>query len=157
MTQVPPIPAGFHTLTPHLVLHDAAAAIDFYKRAFNAVELYRMETPDGKVMHAAIRIGDSMMMMGEESREHGLLAPTTLGGSPTTIQLYVPDADALFEQAVLQGATALMPVQEMFWGDRYGKMVDPFGHFWAVATCVKILPPDELQRAAKEAMCGAPA
>lgn len=156
MTSVQAIPPGFHSITPHLVLHDTVAAIDFYKRAFGAVELHRLNSPDGnKIMYAAIRIGDSTIMMGDECREYGVSAPTSLGGSPVTIHLYVPDADAVFEQAVFNGATAVMPVQEMFWGDRYGKLVDPFGHCWSIATCVKEMSPAEMEKAAEKAFCGA--
>jgi uncharacterized glyoxalase superfamily protein PhnB len=153
MTTVQPIPPGFHSITPHLVLHDTVAAIDFYKRAFDAVELHRLDAPDGKIMHASLRIGDSIIMMGDECREYGVNAPTSLGGSPVTIHLYVPNADDVFAKAVFNGATVVMPVQEMFWGDRYGKLVDPFGHCWSIATCVRQMNPAEMKKASEQAFC----
>lgn len=155
MTSVAPIPAGYHSVTPHLVVYDAVAAIDFYKRAFGATELHRMTTPEGRIMHAAIQIGDSIIMLGEECREYGNFSPTGLGGTPVVVHLYVPNSDETFERAVLAGATIKMPVQETFWGDRYGQLADPFGHAWSVATCVRHVDPADLQKAAEKAMCGA--
>lgn len=156
MTAVQPIPQGFHSLTPHLVVYDAKAAIEFYKRAFGAVEQHCLMSPDGsQVMHASMKIGDSILMLGNECRDYGCFAPTSLGNSPVTIHLYVEDVDAAFERAVLAGATIDMPVQEMFWGDRYGKLVDPYGHRWSVATCVKHVTPEEMAKGAMS--CAAPA
>jgi len=156
MTTVQPIPTGFHTVTPHLVVYDAAAAIDFYKRAFGAEELTRMPGPDGKqIMHASIRIGDSIIMLGEECRDYGVNAPTSLGGSPVAIHLYVTDVDAVFERAVLNGASIVMPVSDMFWGDRYGTLTDPFGHRWSVATHVKDVTHEGMQKAMQEQFCNA--
>lgn len=148
MTAVQPIPPGFHSLTPHLVVYDAKAAIEFYKRAFGATVQTCLTMPDGNVMHASLKIGDSILMLGGECRDYGIFAPTSLGGSPVTVHLYVEDADAAFERAVLAGATISMPVQEMFWGDRYGKLIDPYGHHWSIATCVKQVSPDDMAKAA---------
>lgn len=157
MTRVQPIPPGFHSITPHLIVYDARAAIDFYKRAFGAVELGCMPSPDGKIMHAAIKIGDSIVMLCDEFRNYGQMAPTSLGGSPVTIHLYVTDVDAAFERAVLAGATIEMPLQDMFWGDRYGKLSDPFGHQWSLATCIRQVSPAEMEQVAKSAFSQCPA
>ena len=143
-TSVKPIPEGMHSVTPHLVCDGAAAAIEFYKKAFGAVEVARMPGPDGRLMHAAVRIGDSTVMLVDEWPEMGAVGPNKLNGTPVTIHLYVNDADALFAQAVAAGAEAKMPVQEMFWGDRYGQVKDPFGHAWSIATHVKDLTPEEM-------------
>ncbi|WP_373531332.1 VOC family protein [Vampirovibrio sp.] len=152
MTSLAPIPPGFHSVTPHLVVYDGVAALDFYQRAFGAHKIHRLNAPDGKMIHAAFMIGDSMIMLAEEFREYGQFAPTSLGNSPVTIHLYVPNVDEAFERAVFAGATIEMPVQDMFWGDRYGKLVDPFGHHWSIATPVQKLSSDELQKAANSAM-----
>ena len=129
-----PIPEGFHTLTPHLVVPDGAAAIDFYKKAFDAQELTRLLTPDGKtVMHGQLKIGNSMLMLGSEMPPQ-CLSPKSRGGTSVTLHLYVADADAAFDRAVKAGGTVKMPVSDMFWGDRYGVVEDPFGHQWAIAT-----------------------
>jgi uncharacterized glyoxalase superfamily protein PhnB len=137
MASTKPIPEGFHTVTPHLVCADAAQAIEFYKKAFGAVEIARMPGPNGKIMHAQLRIGDSPVMLADEAPEWCSLGPHTLKGTPVTIHLYVNDADATFANAVKAGATAKMPVAEMFWGDRYGVLQDPSGHQWSVATHVR--------------------
>ena len=131
---VKPIPEGFHTLTPYLVQRDAAAAIAFYKKAFGARVVSCMKGHGGAVMHAELRIGNSMLMMGSESPEMGTKSPAALRGTPVEIFQYVKDVDAVFRKAVAGGAKPLMPVSDMFWGDRYGKFVDPFGHVWSVAT-----------------------
>lgn len=131
---VKPIPEGMHTITPHLVCAGAADAIGFYVKAFGAVELGRMPGPDGKLMHAQVKIGDSMLMLVDEMPQWGALGPKALKGSPVTLHLYVPDVDASFAQAVAAGATVTMPVTDMFWGDRYGQVQDPFGHNWSIAT-----------------------
>jgi uncharacterized glyoxalase superfamily protein PhnB len=141
---VKPIPDGMHTVTPHLVCRDAIAAIDFYKRAFNAVEVLRLPGPDGKLMHASLRIGDSRIMLAEENPQWGSLGPVALNGSPVTIHLMVENVDAVLAQAVTAGAKLTMPAADMFWGDRYGQAVDPFGHRWAVATHIRDLTPDEM-------------
>jgi uncharacterized glyoxalase superfamily protein PhnB len=147
------IPDGMHSVTPHLVCAGAAAAIDFYKKAFGAVELSRMPGKDGKIMHAAIKIGDSMIMMADEFPEWGSFGPKALKGSSVVLHLYVPDADAFAAGAVNAGATMKMPVSEMFWGDRYGQVEDPFGHRWAIATHVRDVGVDEMQKAMLAMQC----
>ena len=144
MSPVQPIPAGMHAITPHLVCADAVAAIDFYVRAFGAVELIRMPAPSGKLMHASIRIGDSVVMLVDEMPDWGALGPLSLKGSPVTLHHYVTDVDAAFAKAVAAGATAAMPVADMFWGDRYGMVVDPFGHKWSLATHIEDLTPEQI-------------
>ncbi len=152
-TATKPIPEGMHSLTPHLICNGAAAAIEFYKAAFGAVELTRVPGPGGKLMHASVRIGDSALMLVDEAPEWEMFGPTALKGSPVTIHLYVKDVDATVAQAVAAGARVTMPVAEMFWGDRYGTLEDPFGHRWSVATHTQDLTPEELQQAAAK-MCG---
>ncbi len=148
MTQsVNPIPHGMHTITPHLVCKDAAAAIEFYKEAFGAVEVTRLAGPDGKLMHGMVRIGDSALMLVDEFPEMKALGPNALGGSAVTIHLSVPDADASFKRAAAAGAVPYMPVTEMFWGARYGLVKDPFGHLWSMATQVKDLTVEQIQQA----------
>jgi len=141
------IPEGMRSVTPHLICAGAAAAIEFYKKAFGAVELSRIPGGDGKIMHASIRIGDSVIMLNEENPEWGALGPKALKGSPVTIHLYVKDADAVFAQAVKAGAKVTMPLDDMFWGDRYGKVEDPFGHQWSIGTHVRDVTPEEMQKA----------
>lgn len=140
-----PIPHGMHSLTPHLVCAGAADAIAFYTQAFGAIELMRLPAPDGKLMHAMLRIGDSSLMLVDEMPGCGSVGPASLKGTPVTIHLYVPDVDATFTTAVAAGAKAVMPVSDMFWGDRYGLLEDPFGHRWSVATHTQDLSPDEIQ------------
>jgi uncharacterized glyoxalase superfamily protein PhnB len=147
---VKPIPEGMHTLTPHLVCAGAAAAIDFYKKAFDAVEQGRMPGPDGKLIHAMVRIGDSPLMLVDESPQWGTLGAKALKGSPVTIHLYVDDVDATVERAVAAGARVTMPVADMFWGDRYGTLEDPFGHHWSVATHIRDVSPEEMRKAMTE-------
>ena len=142
---VKPIPDGMHSLTPHLVCAGAADAIAFYKRAFGATELSRLPGAQGKVMHAMIRIGDSTLMLMDEEPAWGSLGPIALKGSPVTIHLYVEDADATMAQAVAAGAKVTMPLADMFWGDRYGQLEDPFGHHWSVATHTRDVTPDEIR------------
>ncbi|MGF6598751.1 PhnB protein [Paraburkholderia sp. GAS448] len=144
------IPEGMHALTPHLVCAGAADAIEFYKKAFNAVELVRLPGPQGRLMHASLRIGDSTLMLVDEMPEHGALGPKALKGSPVTIHLYVENADATVEQAVAAGAKVTMPVADMFWGDRYGQLEDPFGHRWSVATHKRDVTPEEMQEAMRK-------
>ena len=151
-----PIPEGFHSLTPMIVCKGALAAIDFYKRAFGAEELTRLVAPNGSLLHASIRIGDSILMLTEECAPMGARDPRGLGGSPVTIHLSVEDADATFARAVAAGVTVVMPVAEMFWGARYGVFRDPFGHSWSVATQVKDLSPAEIEAGLREA-CAAQA
>lgn len=145
---------GVHILSPHLVCAGAADAIEFYKQAFGAEELMRMPGPDGRIMHACVRINGSSVMLVDEMPEMGALGPKALGGTPVTIHLIVPDADAVFERALAAGGTAVMPVADMFWGDRYGILADPFGHHWSVATPQRQMSQEEIQAAAREAMCG---
>lgn len=144
---VRPIPEGMHTVTPHLICAGAAQALEFYKKAFGAVELSRMLGSDGKIMHASMRIGDSIIMLNDEMPDWGTFGPKHLKGSPVTIHLYVEDADASFAQAVSAGAKVTMPLDDMFWGDRYGKLEDPFGHQWSVGTHMRDVSPEEMQKA----------
>jgi len=142
-----PIPQGFGTITPHLIIKDAAKAIDFYKKAFGAEELVRMPTPDGRLMHACLQIGTSRIMLCDEFPEHGCggLSPQTIGKAHATMHLFVEDADKSFKRAVDAGATVAMPLQDMFWGDRYGTVVDPFGQPWSIATHKEDLTPEEMK------------
>lgn len=144
---VKPIPDQMHTLTPHLVCAGAADAIEFYEKAFNAVELTRLPGPGGKLMHASVRIGDSVLMLVDENLEWGALGPKSLKGSPVTIHLYVENVDATVEQAVAAGAKITMALADMFWGDRYAVLEDPFGHHWSVATHMRDVSPQEMQEA----------
>ena len=146
------IPEGMHTVTPHLICANAADAIEFYKNAFGATEKSRLPGPDGKLMHAAIAIGDSTVMLVDEMPQHGALSPKSLKGSPVSIHLYVKDADATAARAAAAGAKITMPVSDMFWGDRYGQLEDPFGHRWSVATKVRDMSPQEMQQAFRK-MC----
>ena len=150
-TSVKPVPEGMHTVTPHLVCDGAAAAIEFYKKAFGAIEMARMPGPGGKLMHAMIKIGDSPVMLVDEFPEWGSTGPKSLNGTPVTIHLQVPDADAVFKSAVDAGATVKMQIADMFWGDRYGLVIDPFGHSWSIATHIKDLTPEEIAQAGKAA------
>ena len=150
MQKAKSIPAGMHSVTPHLICAGAAKAIEFYQKAFGAVEEARMPAPDGRIMHAAIRIGDSTVMLVDEMPEWGALGPKSLKGSPVTIHLYVDDVDGFVARAVKAGAKVTMPVADQFWGDRYGKLEDPFGHHWSVATHVRDVTPDEMQKAMRE-------
>jgi len=144
-TATKPIPDGMHSLTPHLICADAAAAIDFYRKAFNAIETSRLPGPNGKLMHAAVRIGDSALMLVDEMPQWGALGPKARGGSSVTIHLYVPNVDATVAQAVAAGAKVTMPASDMFWGDRYGQLEDPFGHLWSIATHTRDLSADEIR------------
>jgi uncharacterized glyoxalase superfamily protein PhnB len=139
-----------HSVTPHLVCEGAADAIEFYKKAFNAVETARMPGPNNKLMHAAVKIGDSTVMLADDFPDYGGLGPKALKGSPVTLHLYVKDADAIFAQAVAAGATVKMPLADMFWGDRYGQVTDPFGHHWSIATHIKDMTPEEMHEAMKQ-------
>jgi PhnB protein len=149
---VKPIPDGYHTATPYLVVDNAVAAIDFYKKAFGAKEVMRMDAPGGKVGHAEIKIGDSLIMLADEMPGSGNRSPKSLGGSAVGIMLYVQDVDTVFKQATAAGAKAEMPVADQFWGDRYGKLRDPFGHSWSIATHKEDVAPEEMGKRAKEAM-----
>jgi uncharacterized glyoxalase superfamily protein PhnB len=146
MSAVKPIPDGYHTVTPHLAVRDAAKAIEFYAKAFGAEELFRMPGPGGVVMHAEVRIGDSIVMLGEEAPQMGASSPQTIGGSPVSLLIYVKDVDASFARAGKAGCTVEMPPEDMFWGDRYGKLVDPFGHKWALATHKEDVSPEDMAK-----------
>lgn len=148
---VKPIPEGMHTITPHIVCDGAAQAIDFYKKAFGATEVMRLPGPDGKLMHAALQIGDSRLMLVDSHPDWGCLSPQSLKGSAVTIHLSVENADAVFAQAIAAGATVKVPVGDAFWGDRYGVLEDPFGHAWSVATHVRDMTPDEILAGMNEA------
>jgi uncharacterized glyoxalase superfamily protein PhnB len=154
---VNPIPEGTHTVTPHLIVRGGDRAIEFYKQAFGAVETTRMPAPDGSIMHAELRIGDSPVYLAEENPAWGALSPLALGGSPVSIHLYVPDVDASFERAIQAGATVRMPLSNAFWGDRYGQLGDPFGHVWSIATHTEDVSPEELERRARETFASMPA
>jgi len=154
--QVRPIPEGFHSVTPHLVCNDAAAAIAFYQQAFGAVEIGRMGMPGGKIGHAEIRIGDSRLMLADAFPEYGSQDPLALKGSPVVIHLYVENADAVWDQAIAAGAEPIMPLSDAFWGDRYGQVQDPFGHRWSIATHQREVSMDEMQDAMQQMMAQAP-
>jgi len=144
------IPEGMHSITPHLVCAGASKALDFYQKAFGATEVGRLPGPDGRLMHAAMKIGDSTVMLADEMPEWGSLGPKALKGSPVTIHIYVEDVDALVARAVKAGAKVTMPVEEQFWGDRYGKLEDPFGHHWSVATHVRDVTAEEMKKAMQQ-------
>jgi uncharacterized glyoxalase superfamily protein PhnB len=154
--KVTPIPEGFHTITPHLTVRDATKAIEFYKSAFGAEALGVVPGPGGKVMHALLKIGDSMLMLVDEFPEWHCLSPLALGGTGVTLHIYIEDVDAAFARAVSAGANATMPVMDAFWGDRYGQVTDPFGHKWSLATRKQILTPDEVAKAQEEAFAKMP-
>ena len=144
------IPQGMHSVTPHLICAGAAKAIEFYKQAFGAEEGARLPGPDGRLMHASVKIGDSQVMLVDEMPEWGALGPKSLKGTPVTIHLYVEDVDAFVERAVKAGAKVTMPVADQFWGDRYGKLEDPFGHHWSVATHQRDVSMEEVQNAMRQ-------
>lgn len=152
------IPEGMHSITPHLVCRNAADAIEFYKKAFGATELARIPVPDGsgKLMHAMIRIGDSHVMLVDEMREWNCIGPQDLAGSPVTLHHYVEDVDSAYQRAIDAGGTARMPPQDMFWGDRYGVLRDPFGHMWSLATHVRDVSPEEAIAGSKEMLANCP-
>ncbi|MDR3636235.1 MAG: VOC family protein [Isosphaeraceae bacterium] len=148
---VKPVPDRYHTVTPYLIVRGAADAIEFYKTAFGATELFRMAAPDGKVGHAELLIGDSPIMLADEAPERGVRGPQSYGGSAVSILLYVEDVDVLFNQAVSAGAKVSRPVTDQFYGDRMGSVEDPFGHTWHIATHIEDVPPDEMARRAQAA------
>src|SRR6202163_3385293 len=147
---VKPIPEGYHTLTPFLTVRDAVRAIEFYKEAFGAKERGVMKGPDGKVMHAELVIGDSIIMMADEFPEFGSLSPQSTGGSGTGLHIYIEDVDSAFDRAVKAGATVEMPVADMFWGDRYGKLADPFGHKWSIGTHKRDASMEKMEQAVNQ-------
>ena len=149
-----PIPEGYHSVTPHLMINGAAEAIEFYKKAFGATELFRFPAPGGKIGHAEIKIGDSPIMLADEVAEMGYKGPKALGGSPVSLMIYVEDVDKIFNQAVAAGASVKEAVQDKFYGDRTGTLTDPFGHVWHIATHKEDVSMEEVERRAKAARSG---
>ena len=149
MPATKPIPEGYHTATPYLIAKDAAGALEYYKKAFGAKELMRYADPSGKVMHAEIKIGNSIIMLGEEMPEMGYKGPLTIGGSPVGIMLYVEDVDAWYPRALAAGGKELRPLQDQFYGDRSGTYQDPYGHVWTLSTHKEDVAPDEMDRRMK--------
>src|SRR3954468_260517 len=154
MANVKPIPEGYPQVIPYLAVDRASDAIDFYGEVFGATERMRMPGPDGKIGHAELEIGDSVIMLADEFPDMGHRGPKTLGGTPVTISVYVDDVDDAFERAIQEGATSLRPVENQFYGDRAGQFEDPFGHRWSIATHVEDVPPEEMEKRAAEAMSG---
>ena len=154
-TKVRPVPEGYHTVTPYLAVRGAAAALDFYKKAFGAVEIMRMPQPDGRIGHADVTIGDSHVMLADEFPEMGILGPKARGGPTSSLLLYVEDVDAAFARALAEGATQERAPEDQFWGDRMGTLVDPFGHRWSLATHIEDVSDEEMQRRMAEAFGGA--
>ena len=152
MADVNPIPDGYPQVTPYLCVDGASAAIEFYGKVFGAKERMRMPAPDGRIGHAELEIGDSLVMLSDEYPEMGHRGPKTIGGTPVTISVYVEDVDDAFERAVSSGATSVREVEDQFYGDRTGTFEDPFGHRWSIATHVEDVPPDEMAKRAAEAM-----
>ena len=150
------IPKGYHTITPYITVRDAARAIEFYKQAFGAVERGIMKGDDGKIMHAELMIGDSIIMLADEFPEFGALSPQSIGGTGTGLHIYVEDVDSAFDRALKAGGSVEMPVSDMFWGDRYGKLKDPFGHRWSIATHTADLSMEEMKKGMDEAMAKMP-
>lgn len=152
MSKVSHIPKGYQAVTPYLIIKGAAQAIDYYKKVFGATELFRMDGPDGKVGHAELQIGDSHIMLADENPSMGTghASAATIGGSPVSLYLYLPDVDAVVGRAVAEGAKILKPVQDQFYGDRSGFIQDPFGHLWGVATHVEDVSPEEMEERAKK-------
>ncbi|WP_131766010.1 VOC family protein [Candidatus Protofrankia californiensis] len=153
-TSVEPIPAGYPTISPYLCVDGAAAAIDFYTQVFGATERMRMGAPGGKIGHAELAIGDSLIMLSDEYPEMAAVGPKSVGGTPVTISVYVEDVDATYDRAVKAGAKGLRPVENQFYGDRSGQFEDPFGHHWSVSTHVEDVPPEEISRRAAKAVGG---
>ena len=154
MADVKPIPEGYPQVTPYLCVDGASDAIQFYTTVFGATERVRLPGPDGTIGHAELQLGDSIIMLADESPDIGFRSPKAIGGSPVTISVYVEDVDGVFDRAVQAGAKALRPVEDQFYGDRSGQFEDPFGHRWSVATHVEDVPPDEMARRAAQAMGG---
>ncbi len=154
MADVKPIPDGYPQVTPYLCVDGAAEAIDFYARVLGATERMRMPAPEGKIGHAEIQVGDSVIMLSDEHPDMGVRSPKSIGGTPVAISVYVEDVDAVFQEALAAGATELRPVENQFYGDRTGQFEDPFGHRWDVATHVEDVPPDEMEKRMAEAMGG---
>ena len=146
------IPEGYHSVTPHMIIRDCIKALEFYKNAFDAKQLSLAKGPDGKVMHAAIQIGDSIIMMSDEFPAMKSLGPQSLGGSTIVLNIYTDNADKLWERAVKAGATVTMPIGDQFWGDRYGQITDPFGHRWSIAQHIEDVRPEDMDARMKAAM-----
>jgi PhnB protein len=149
---VKPIPQGYHVVTPYLAVDDAAQAIEYYKKAFGAKERGRMEAPDGKIAHAELEIGDSLVMLSDPFPQFATKPPKELGGTSASVFMYVEDVDATVKQAVDAGATVTTEVSDQFWGDRFGTITDPFGQVWSIATHVEDVPPEEMAERSKAAM-----
>jgi PhnB protein len=148
--KVQAVPQGFHTLTPHMVVRNAEQAIEFYQKAFGAELLGKMLTPDGKVMHALLKVGDSMLMLSDEFPQMGALSPQSTGGTAVTLHVYLDNVDAAFARAVAAGAAVKMPLMDQFWGDRYGIVSDPYGHQWSMATHVRDMSQEDMAQAMKQ-------
>ncbi len=148
------IPEGYHSVTPYLVVKGAAKALDFYKKAFGATEVVRMDGPGGKIMHAEFKIGDSFVMLADESPEMGIKGPESYGGAAVSLAIYTPDVDAMTKQAIASGAKVERPVQNQFYGDRSGTIIDPFGHKWTIGTHIEDVPHEEMSRRFQEMMKG---
>lgn len=153
---IKPIPEGFQTVTPHLMVQDVAEALDFYKHAFGAKEVMRMDGPQGKITHAQITIGDSNILLGPAPQSGHLRSPEALGASTVSLFIYTDNVDSTFHQAVSAGAKIVQPLADMFWGDRYGVLADPFGHSWSMATHIEDVAPEEMRKRAQEAVAKAP-
>lgn len=149
---VSPVPPGYHTVTPYLIVEGAASALEFYKQAFGATEVLRLASPDGKIGHAEIKIGDSHVMLADEFPDMGIRGPRAIGGTPVGLALYVPNVDALFAQAIAAGGKIERPIEDQFYGDRSGTLIDPFGHKWTIATHIEDVPQDEVERRFAEMM-----
>ena len=147
-----PIPEGYRSVSPSLAVEGAAEAIEFYKRAFGATERMRMPAPDGRIAHAELEVGDSIVMLSDPFPQSQVKPPSELGGTSVGMYVYVDDVDSVFQQAIDAGATVTMPLEDMFWGDRFGSLTDPYGHNWSLATHIEDVPPEEMERRGREAM-----
>jgi PhnB protein len=154
MANVKPIPDGYHSVTPYLIIKGASDAIEFYQKAFGATELFRMPGPDGTIGHAEIRIGDSPIMLADEHPAMGYVGPATLGGTPVSLMIYVEDVDTVYNQAIAAGGKELKPLQDQFYGDRSGTLSDPFGHTWHIATHKEDVTPEEMDKRMAAAVGG---
>ncbi len=155
MSNVKPTPEGFHSVTPYLFIKGAAQAMEFYKNVFGAAELVRMPSPNGQIMHAELKIGDSIVMLGDENPQIGALSPLSIGGTASSLHVYVANVDAVVQKAIDAGAKSVRPVADQFYGDRSGTVIDPFGHMWSVATHIEDVAPEEMRRRAAKAQAQA--